>query len=85
MGQISFDVNNGGKLNICQAKHDGIISVNAGENKGYNISAGDFVMLLNCYKYVKDNDMQNDFINYYGKNEPRQRMHAGAIPAAVFP
>ena len=68
MGQISFDVNNGGKLNICQAKHDGIISVNAGENKGYNIIAGDFVMLLNFYKYVKDNDMQNDFINYDGKN-----------------
>lgn len=32
------------------------------------ISAGDFVMLLNFYKYVKDNNIQNDFINCYGKN-----------------
>lgn len=51
MGKISFDVNNGGKLNICQAKHDGSVSVSTGESKGYNISAGDFVMLLNFYKY----------------------------------
>lgn len=48
MGKISFDVNNGGKLNICQAKHDGSVSVSTGESKGYNISAGDFVMLLMC-------------------------------------
>lgn len=68
MGKISFNVNNGGRLEACQAKHDGNISVNIGESEKYNISAGDFVMLLNFYKYVKDNDMQNDFINYYGKN-----------------
>lgn len=68
MGKISFDVNNGGKLNICQAKHDGSVSISTGDNEGYNISAGDFVMLLNFYKYVKDNNIQNDFINYYGKN-----------------
>ena len=68
MEKISFDVNNGGKLEIRQAKHDGNISVNTGEGSEYNISAGDFVMLLNFYKYVKDNDLQNDFINYHGKN-----------------
>lgn len=68
MEKISFNVNNGEKLEICQAKHDGSISVNTGEGGEYNISAGDFVMLLNFYKYVKDNDLQNDFINYHGKN-----------------
>lgn len=68
MGKISFDVNNGGKLNVFQAKHDGSVNVNTGESRGYNISAGDFVMLLNYYKYVKDNNLQNDFINYHGKN-----------------
>lgn len=68
MRKISFDVNNGGKLEVCQVKHDGSINVSTGENKGYNISAGDFVMLLNYYSYVKRNNIQNDFINYYGKN-----------------
>lgn len=68
MGKISFDVNNGGKLDVFQKKHDGSINVSTGENNGYNISAGDFVMLLNFYKYVKGNDIQNDFINYNAKN-----------------
>ena len=68
MEKISFDVNNGEKLEVCQTKHNGNVGVNIGESEKYNISAGDFVMLLNFYKYVKDNDMQNDFLNYYGKN-----------------
>jgi hypothetical protein len=68
MRKISFDVNNGGKLEVCQTKHDGSIKVSTGENNEYNISAGDFVMLLNYYSYVKRNNIQNDFINYYGKN-----------------
>lgn len=68
MGKISFEVNNGGKLNVLQEKHDGKVSVNVDGNNGYYISSGDFVMLLNYYKYVKDNDIQNDFINFNGKN-----------------
>ena len=68
MGKITFNVNNGGKLEACQTKHGGRVSVNIGEREEYSISAGDFVMLLNFYKYVKNNDIQNDFINYYGKN-----------------
>ena len=68
MRKISFGVNNGEKLNIYQDKQDGCVNVRIGENHGYNISAGDFVMLINYYKYVKDNDIQNDFINYHGKN-----------------
>lgn len=68
MRKISFDVNNGEKLNILQERHDGNVRVNINDNHGYYISAGDFVMLLNYYRYVKDNDIQNDFINFNGKN-----------------
>lgn len=68
MRKISFEVNNGEKLNVSQEKHDGKVYVNIDGNNGYYISAGDFVMLLNYYKYVKDNDIQNDFINFHGKN-----------------
>lgn len=38
-------------------------------SNNYIVSAGDFVMLLNYYKYIKDNDIQNDFINYHGKKK----------------
>lgn len=33
------------------------------------IPIGQFVMLLNLYAYIIDNDIQNDFINPYGKNK----------------
>lgn len=68
MRKISFDVNNGEKLNILQEKHDGNVRVNINDNHSYYISAGDFVMLLNYYRHVKDNDIQNDFINFNGQN-----------------
>ena len=43
MEKISFDVNNGEKLEVCQTKHNGNVGVNIGESEKYNISAGDFV------------------------------------------
>ena len=33
------------------------------------IPAGDMVMLVNLYKYIKEHDIQNDFINPHGKNK----------------
>ena len=43
------------------------------KDKGYKtittIPAGDMVMLVNLYKHIKENDIQNDFINPHGKNE----------------
>lgn len=33
------------------------------------ISNGNMVMLFNLYQYIKRNDIQNDFINPYGKNK----------------
>jgi hypothetical protein len=32
------------------------------------IPNGDMVMLINLYRYIKDNDIQNEFINPNGKN-----------------
>lgn len=65
MRKLTFDTNNGGILAVEQKKHDGSIQL----SNGVKISAGDFVMLLNYYRYVKNNDIQNDFINYWGKKK----------------
>ena len=70
---ISFDTNNGGVLFLEQRTHDAPVRVekrDAGEyvERVDIISAGDMVMLINLYRYVKDNDIQNDFINPDGKN-----------------
>lgn len=68
MGKISFDVNNGGKMELTQTKHDREVIIKLPESETI-ISNGDFVMLINLYKYIKSNDIQNDFINYWGKNK----------------
>lgn len=65
MGKLTFDTNNCGILTVEQKEHDSYVQVSTGEK----ISAGDFVMLLNYYRYVKNNDIQNDFINYWGKKK----------------
>ena len=71
---IALKVNNGGLMNIIQDGLDGDICVkilekNNGYNKVADIPAGDMVMLINYYRYIKDNGIQCDFINYNGKNE----------------
>lgn len=71
---ISFDVNNERTLRLTQQNHDGTVSVETYDGKGeledsLKISNGDFVMLINLFRYVKDNDIQNDFINPHGKNK----------------
>lgn len=70
---LVFKTNNNGLLNVVQNEHDGIVHINRFEkSEGYknlfNIPAGDFVMLLNLYQHIKENDIQNDFINPHGKN-----------------
>lgn len=68
-----FHTNNHGFLNVEQMTTDAPVKVRTGTNHTVEhieeISAGDFVMLINLYKYIKDNDIQNDFINYHGKNK----------------
>ena len=69
---MTFNVNNEGILKLEQSTHDAAVTVatirDGKAENSYIISNGDFVMLLNLYRYIKDNDIQNDFINYHGKN-----------------
>lgn len=71
-GKLIFEVNNGDTLFLTQVSKDGDTTLNRydGDRETYEatIPAGDMVMLLNFYRYVKRNDIQNDFINPYGKN-----------------
>ena len=71
---LSFKTNNNGILNMIQHEIDGKVIVKRLEkDKEYKtittIPAGDMVMLVNLYKYIKENDIQNDFINPHGKNK----------------
>ena len=71
---LSFKTNNNGIMNMIQHEIDGKVIVKRLEkDKGYKtittIPAGDMVMLVNMYKHIKENDIQNDFINSHGKNE----------------
>ena len=73
MNCISFNVNNGATLNLCQYKKNGSVLVtranlNEGEINRCEISAGDMVMLVNYYQYIKENNIHCGFINPNGKN-----------------
>lgn len=70
---IELEVNNGQTLYLTQTSRDGDTILNKWD--GHNmrfvkaIPAGDMVMLLNLYRYVKDNDIYDSFINPEGKNK----------------
>ena len=70
---LTFNINNGQTMEMSQNGHDDTVHVaikyNGKKTLGYAIPAGDMVMLFNMYTYVKENDIQNDFINYDGKNK----------------
>lgn len=71
---LSFKTNNNGILNMIQHEIDGTVIVKRlEEDKSYKqiaeIPAGDMVMLVNMYNYIKENDIQNDFLNPNGKNK----------------
>lgn len=78
---ISFDVNNQRTMKLVQRHHDGstliIVEDASGRDESIDdneafISAGDFVMLINYYRYIKSHDYRHDFINPNGTNtEPR--------------
>lgn len=77
MNKLTYFVNNNGTMEITQDKLDGKAIVHTFyDSKDYSdttddieISNGDMVMLVNLYQYIKRNDIQNDFINPYGKNK----------------
>ena len=71
---IEIEINNGGTLRVSQTDANktkcGVV-VESIDDKGkiYRrdlINEGDFVMLMNYYCYVKDNDIKDDFINPNG-------------------
>ena len=70
---ITFDTNNGGILSFEQEEHDSDVLVHRSQCGvivyGNTIPAGDMVMLYNFYRYIKDNDIKNDFINPNGTNK----------------
>lgn len=70
---ISFEVNNGKTLSITQRMHNGTVLLWTSDHDTHDeesyIAPGDFVMLLNFYRYVKRHDIQNDFINPNGQNK----------------
>lgn len=76
MNKLTYFTNNNGTMEISQNEPDGKVIVHTFH--GYNdfsdtrndieIPAGDMVMLINLYRHIKGNDIQNDFINPNGKN-----------------
>lgn len=76
MNKLTYFVNNNGTMEITQDKPDGKVIVHTfydGKDSSdatgdMEIPNGDMVMLVNLYQYIKRNDIQNDFINPYGKN-----------------
>ena len=71
---LSYNVNNGGTLELVQRGHDRtVLIMDSNRNtdpdeKSNYIPAGDMIMLINFYRYIKNNDIQNDFINRNGEN-----------------
>ena len=66
---FTFAVNNGGTMTLVQVDDDGPVTLSSSNDPEVrHIPAGDMVMLMNWYRYVKDNDIQDDFINPQGKN-----------------
>ncbi len=76
MNELVYFVNNNGTMKISQDEPDGVVTVHTFHGfRDYSetrddlkIPPGNMVMLMNYYKFVKENDIQNDFINPNGKN-----------------
>ena len=83
MNTISFDINNQRTMKLTQRQHGGktliVIEDQAGNHESMNdreafIDPSDFVMLINWYRYIKRNDIQDDFINPNGKADEKRRI-----------
>ena len=68
---IEIEVNNNRTMVFSQPQQYEDIYCQIGENNNIDteikISAGDMVMLINYYSYIKNNNIQCDFINPSGK------------------
>lgn len=68
---IEIQLNNGMTLQLNQVGQYGKVTIDkltSSEDveSSFDISAGDMVMLLNYYQYVKRNDIRCDFVNPNG-------------------
>ena len=78
MQKLTYNINNGRTMELVQRQHDGTALIITRDEHGEDeanirdseafISAGDMVMLIDFYRYIKRNDIQHDFINPGGKN-----------------
>lgn len=76
MNNIDIKINNGRTMRILQTDSDknregiGIETLDSDGNLEERelINEGDFVMLINFYRYIKEYDIKNDFINRNGIN-----------------
>lgn len=74
--KLIYFVNNNGTMEIKQDEPDGKVIVHtfhgskdfSDTSDDIEIPSGDMVMLINLYQHIKSNDIQNGFINPYGKN-----------------
>lgn len=62
--KMRFEVNNGRRIEVFQARDDGQVYVTTYDSKGEKessdiISPGDFVMMLNWYRYQKETGNEN--------------------------
>lgn len=62
--QMNIPINNGMQMTFKHNKENEAIEVTT--DGTLSIPEGDFVMLINYYRYIKNNDIQCDFINYHG-------------------
>lgn len=75
--KLTYNINNGGILELIQRGHDGKVLISDSNRlddafkpiEELIIDPGEMVMLINYFRYVKENDIQNDFINPNGKNK----------------
>lgn len=83
MNNIDIRINNGRTMRIVQTETDknrnGIGIETLDENGSLEerelIDEGDFVMLINYYRYIKEYDIKNDFINRNGINNEEDYSH----------
>lgn len=71
MEKISFDTNNGRRIELRQESHDRTVTMCAINDKGVEgvprkIPASDFVMLLNLYWHIKETNEYNLYVNPTG-------------------
>lgn len=76
MNTLSFDVNNGRKMELIQGEHDGFVSILITDANGnmekFNsqesfIEPGEMVMLINYFRNCRNGTEKSDYIRKWGE------------------